>query len=63
MEVSNTIDAVSIVNIHVCHVYKSVLDDVCALIRNLLSYFVVKLADDWHKLWNSLLEIADWPLL
>ena len=49
-------------DIHMCHMHKSVLDNVCALVAHLGADTVVKFADDRHQLRNSLVKECDRPL-
>ena len=63
MQICNTVNTVSVVDIHMCHVYQTVFDNIGAFIGNFCTYTVVQLADNWHKLWNCLIQETDWPFL
>ena len=48
MQVSNAVDAVAVVDVHVSHMHQTILDDVGSLVFYSGADAVVQLADDRH---------------
>ena len=64
MDCSNTIDGISVMNIHMSHMYSVILiNDIYALIIKLSSYSLIKLLDNRNEMRYYLLEVFDRPLL
>mgnify|MGYP007081849047 CR=1 FL=1 len=64
MKVCNTVNAVSIVYIHVSHMNSvGVIYDINRFIRESGSYFLIEFSDNRHKLRNNPLKVRNRPFL